>query len=92
MDLQECFLEYGTLFSTVPFLKMIVMPNSANKSNNNRGSGKGQPKDRVSDRSSSQPNPERSDLKQGRNDQDQGSTDRTSNQGRKQASGGDANA
>jgi hypothetical protein len=68
------------------------MPNSANKSNNNRNAGQGQPKDRVSHTSAPKPNPERSDRKQGRSDDNNsGDTSRTSNQGRKQASGGSAN-
>jgi hypothetical protein len=73
------------------FFKPFVMPNSANKSNNNRNAGQGQPKDRVSNTKEQKPNPERSDRKQGRSDNNSGGdTGRTSNQGRKQASGGSA--
>jgi hypothetical protein len=70
------------------------MPNSQNRSNNNSNAGKGQPKDRPSnDQSSEKPNPERSDIK---HDTDKpkgqhGDTSRSSNQGRKEASGGSAN-
>lgn len=62
------------------------MPNSQNRSNNNSNSGKGQPKDRTTKASAPKPNPERSDLKQG--SPDRGDTSRSSNQGRKRASGG----
>lgn len=64
------------------------MPNSANRSNGSGNASQGQPKHRTSRSGSDKPNPERSDLKRDSSKQDRGSTDRTSNQGRKQASGG----
>ncbi len=68
------------------------MPNSQNRnSGSSRESGKGQPKDRTTKVSAPKPNHERSDLKQSEGGRGQGSTDRTSNQGRKRASGGSAN-
>ena len=68
------------------------MPNSQNRNSggSNRESGKGQPKDRTQNAAAPKPNPERSDLKQNDGGNRQGSTDRTSNQGRKRASGGSA--
>lgn len=68
------------------------MPNSQNRNSGggNHDAGKGQPKDRAQNASAPKPNPERSDLKQNDGSNRQGSTDRTSNQGRKQASGGSA--
>ncbi|HEV7330296.1 MAG TPA: hypothetical protein VGN63_04590 [Flavisolibacter sp.] len=69
------------------------MPNSANRSNSGGGnSNKGQPKHRTSRSSSDKPNPERSDLKHGNSDNGRkGDPGRTSNEGRKRASGGSAN-
>jgi len=64
------------------------MPNSQNRNTDNSNSGKGQPKDRTSKASAPKPNPERSDIKQGSDRGRSGSTDRSSNQGRKSASGG----
>ena len=66
------------------------MPNSANRNNNKSNSGKGHAEDMHSG-SSQKPNPERSDIK---HDTDhpsnrKGDTNRTSNQGRKEASGGE---
>ena len=67
------------------------MPNSQNRNNGNNNSGKGQPKDRPTQASAPQPNPERSDIKQGDHPKDhRGDTSRSSNQGRKEASGGSA--
>jgi hypothetical protein len=67
------------------------MPNSANRNNNNSSSGKGHAEDMNSD-SSPKPNPERSDLKHGTDQpkNHKGDTGRSSNQGRKEASGGSA--
>ncbi len=66
------------------------MPNSANKSNGKQHSGQGQPKEDQTEKTSSQKeNPERSDLKHGGHDKDhKGDSGRSSNQGRKSASGG----
>lgn len=71
-------------------LKLNLMPNQGNKSNGRSNPGVGQKK-HESDReqASPKPNPERSDIKHGTNDND-GNTSRTSNEGRKQASGGSA--
>lgn len=68
------------------------MPNSANRNNNKSNSGKGHAEDQTSNSSSQKPNPERSDIK---HDTDKpqnhpGDTSRSSNQGRKEASGGSA--
>lgn len=68
------------------------MPNSANRNNNKSRSGKGHAEDPNQTSSSQKPNPERSDIK---HDTDHpsnrsGDTNRTSNQGRKEASGGEA--
>lgn len=64
------------------------MPNSANRKAGNNKAGTGHKED-VNDKSkASKPNPERSDVKRGTNEND-GNTSRTSNQGRKAASGGD---
>ena len=67
------------------------MPNSANRSNKG-GSGKGQPKDHPSNDSNQKVNTERSDRKRGIDEQPtrRGDTGRSSNQGRKEASGGSA--
>ncbi|NTS40652.1 hypothetical protein HRG84_07010 [Flavisolibacter sp. BT320] len=67
------------------------MPNSANRNNSGGNANKGQPKHDVSRSSSDKPNPERSDLKNSKgNSGRKGDPDRTSNQGRKEASGGSA--
>jgi hypothetical protein len=67
------------------------MPNSANKSNGGSNAGKGAPRHQTSNASAPKSNPERSDLKHGDHPKDRrGDTDRTSNQGRKSASGGSA--
>ncbi|MDQ3278622.1 MAG: hypothetical protein M3Q06_09860 [Bacteroidota bacterium] len=63
------------------------MPNKGNRSNGSSHSGKGQTGDAMKKTSAPKPNPERSDIKQNRDDND-GNTGRTSNQGRKRASGG----
>ncbi len=63
------------------------MPNQGNRSNGNSQSGKGQTGDAMKKKTSSQkPNPERSDKKHPH--ENDGNTGRTSNQGRKSASGG----
>ncbi|HUC80848.1 MAG TPA: hypothetical protein VMR70_08025 [Flavisolibacter sp.] len=67
------------------------MPNSANRNNNKSNSGKGHAEEANSGSSAPKPNPERSDVK---HNTDQafnrsGDTSRTSNQGRKEASGGE---
>lgn len=68
------------------------MPNSANRSKGSGNANQGQPKHRTSRSDSDKPNLERSDLKRDSSDnRRQGTPDRTSNQGRKQASGGSAN-
>ncbi|HYC29579.1 MAG TPA: hypothetical protein VEB42_12190, partial [Chitinophagaceae bacterium] len=65
------------------------MPNSQNRSTNNNDSGKGQPKDHTSKASAQKSNPERSDRKHGDHPKEhRGDTGRSSNQGRKEASGG----
>jgi hypothetical protein len=70
--------------------KTYHMPNSANRNNGGgSNSNKGQPKHRPSEGSSEKPNPERSDVKHGTGDGSKGDPGRTSNQGRKRASGGD---
>ena len=70
------------------------MPNSANRSKNNNNSSKGHAEDinNQSDAAKSKPNPERSDLKHGDHPHGDhhGDTSRSSNQGRKEASGGSA--
>jgi hypothetical protein len=68
------------------------MPNSANRSKNgNSNAGKGQPRHDANNDSSQKANPERSDLKRGGSAKERGGdTGRTSNQGRKSASGGSA--
>ncbi len=63
------------------------MPNQGNRSNGSSNSGKGQTGDAQKKGVAPKPNPERSDVKHGTNDND-GNTNRTSNQGRKTASGG----
>jgi hypothetical protein len=68
------------------------MPNSANR-NNNKGkgnSGKGHAEEIDSNDSAQKPNPERSDIKHGTDEpkSHDGDTTRSSNQGRKEASGG----
>ncbi|HEU4470399.1 MAG TPA: hypothetical protein VFR58_04890 [Flavisolibacter sp.] len=69
------------------------MPNSQNRSKNNSNAGKGHSKDISSKASAPKANPERSDLKRGGGEDrgTKGDTGRTSNQGRKRASGGSAN-
>ena len=67
------------------------MPNSANRNNGGNNGSKGQPKHDTGSRSSQKNNPERSDVKHGSGDHPkshQGDTGRSSNQGRKEASGG----
>ncbi len=67
------------------------MPNSANRSKNNSSSNKGHEKVSDSKGASPKANPERSDLKQGSEGKGtKGDPGRTSNQGRKSASGGSA--
>lgn len=65
------------------------MPNQGNKGNGRSNSGQGQTGDPTRKAAAPKPNPERSDLKHGspeRGKRDDAS--RTSNQGRKTASGG----
>jgi hypothetical protein len=65
------------------------MPNSQNRNTNKGGSGKGHAKDVNKESNAPKPNPERSDLKRGSGgDGERENTGRTSNQGRKRASGG----
>lgn len=67
------------------------MPNSANRNNGGNNASKGQPKHEPSRGSSQQTNAERSDVKHGSGDHpktQRGDTGRSSNQGRKEASGG----
>ncbi|HEX2532435.1 MAG TPA: hypothetical protein VHK69_01795 [Chitinophagaceae bacterium] len=66
------------------------MPNKANQSNNGSNANKGHSKGISTGASEQKPNPERSDLKRQGDHDKGGSTDRTSNQGRKAASGGSA--
>ena len=68
--------------------KIRDMPNSQNRSNSSKGSGKGHAKDVNSSSGRSKPNPERSDLKRGSGEGSKGDPGRTSNEGRKAASGG----
>ena len=63
------------------------MPNKANRSRNNNNAGKGITRDAGTQRSEPKQNPERSDIKHNTNQND-GNTSRTSNGGRKLASGG----
>jgi hypothetical protein len=67
------------------------MPNQGNRSNGNSHSGKGQTGDAIKKASVPKPNPERSDKKHGSPGKERSDTGRTSNQGRKRASGGSAN-
>lgn len=95
---EKAFVELGIatdwhyIFSLF-YLKQYIMPNSQNRnSGGNDNAGQGQSKDRATKASAPKPNPERSDLKHGEHDKDhQGDTSRSSNQGRKAASGGSAN-
>jgi hypothetical protein len=67
------------------------MPNSANQGKPNKNAGQGTTGDRDTRNSSSKPNPERSDVKHGDHEKShRGDTSRSSNQGRKEASGGEA--
>ena len=63
------------------------MPNQGNRSNGSSHSGKGQTGDAMKKKTSAKPNPERSDIKHDHDD-NKGKTSRTSNEGRKSASGG----
>lgn len=65
------------------------MPNSGNRSSSNKNSGEGSPRHRTSRSSSQRNNAERSDVKHGDHPKDHNTdTSRSSNQGRKSASGG----
>ena len=65
------------------------MPNSANRNAGGNNASKGQPKHDVSNDKKSKANEERSDRKHGDHPQEhKGDTSRSSNQGRKEASGG----
>jgi hypothetical protein len=66
------------------------MPNQGNRSNGNSHSGKGQTGDAIKKSSEPKPNPERSDVKHKTSENADNNTSRTSNQGRKSASGGSA--
>ena len=67
------------------------MPNSANRKAGNNKSGTGHKEDVNHKSNTPKPNPERSDKKHGSSDKDhRGDTRRSSNQGRKTASGGRA--
>jgi hypothetical protein len=71
------------------FLKRNHMPNSQNRGKSSNNSGQGHPDDPAQKASAPKPNPERSDKKHGGHDRDhRGDTSRSSNQGRKEASGG----
>jgi hypothetical protein len=74
------------------YSKTYHMPNKGNKSNGRSQSGVGQPKHQPAKGNSEKPSPERSDVKHHTNEKGHGSdnTGRTSNQGRKSASGGSA--
>ena len=65
------------------------MPNSANRKAGNNKAGTGHKEDVNNGKNTPKPNPERSDKKHDTNHND-GNTGRTSNQGRKAASGGSA--
>jgi hypothetical protein len=66
------------------------MPNSQNQGKPNKNAGQGMTHDNTQKASSSQTNPERSDLKHGEHEKHhRGDTGRSSNQGRKLASGGE---
>jgi hypothetical protein len=69
------------------------MPNSGNRSNSgNKNAGEGSQKHRTSKTSSPQNNPERSDIKhEGHPKDHKGDTSRSSDRGRKTASGGSVN-
>jgi hypothetical protein len=66
------------------------MPNQGNRGTGRSNAGQGSPRHRTSRASSGKPNPERSDIKHDTNKGRGNSTDRTSSQGRKRASGGGA--
>ena len=67
------------------------MPNSANRKAGNNKGGTGHKEDVSKSSGPSKPNTERSDLKHGDHDKHhRGDTSRSSNQGRKEASGGSA--
>src|SRR5438105_2231765 len=73
------------------FLNLLYMPNSANKSNSGgSNANQGQPKHHTSRSSSKKDNPERSDIKHSSEEANgqREKTSRSSNQGRKEASGG----
>ncbi len=72
-------------------LKLNHMPNQANSGKSSKNSGQGQTGDPTTKSSAPKPNPERSDIKHGSGDHTrdhEGDTSRSSNQGRKEASGG----
>lgn len=73
-----------------PLFKTYRMPNSANRNHGGNNASKGQPKHEPGRGSDQKPNPERSDIKHNTDGDGKGSTGRTSNQGRKSASGGEA--
>lgn len=66
------------------------MSNSANRNAGNNKGGVGHKEDVNNPGPAPKPNPERSDIKHGDHDKDHhGDTSRSSNQGRKEASGGE---
>jgi hypothetical protein len=75
------------------FLKHNHMPNQANRNAGSNHSSQGHPDDPNNQSSAPKPNPERSDIKHGTDEPKthDGDTSRSSNQGRKEASGGSAN-
>lgn len=76
---------------TLTCLKHTVMPNQGNKGNGTSHSGQGQTGDPNLKTSAPKENPERSDIKHGDHEKHhEGDTSRSSNQGRKEASGGSA--
>ncbi len=66
------------------------MPNSANRNPGGNNASKGHPDDPATQAAAPKPNPERSDIKHGTDEPKthDGDTSRSSNQGRKEASGG----
>jgi hypothetical protein len=83
----------GIIFSTYCYLKPNHMPNQANRNAGSNHSSQGHPDDPNNSSSAPKPNPERSDIKHGTDEPKthDGDTSRSSNQGRKEASGGSAN-
>lgn len=81
-------LEWHHLFIGI-CLKQFYMPNSANRNAGGNNASKGQPKHDVGHDNKPKANDERSDRKHGDHPKEsRGDTSRSSNQGRKEASGG----